>query len=202
MAKGAFVAEQLGKREVLLREARRLFYDRGIRAVGVDTVAAQSGVSKMTLYSHFGSKDGLIVACLTSVDDRYRLWLQEQVNQGGSTAEEQILGIFDALKQWFAKPTFRGCAFVNATVELADPEHPAREPILNHKHQMREWISGLAAEANLRDPEVVGSHILMLMEGAIITALLDHDPAAADRGKDLATYVIAAHSRTSYNGDT
>ncbi len=163
--------------------------------MGVDTVAAQSGVSKMTLYSYFGSKDGLIVACLESIDDRYRLWLQEQVSEGATTSEEQILGIFDALRDWFTRPTFRGCAFVNATVELADPEHPARGPILNHKHQMRHWITGLAAEAELTDPPAVGSHILMLMEGAIITALLDQDPTAADRGKELARYVIAAHSQ-------
>ncbi len=188
------MAEQPGKREALLGEARRLFYDRGIRAVGVDTVAAKSGVSKMTLYSYFGSKDGLIVACLESVDERYRLWLQKQVCEGTLTSEDQILGIFDALGEWFARPTFRGCAFVNATVELADPEHPARGPILNHKQEMRQWITGLAAEAGLTDPAAVGSHILMLMEGAMITALLDRDPSAADRGKELARYVIAAHS--------
>lgn len=157
-------------------------------------VAAKSGVSKMTLYSYFGSKDGLIVACLESVDDRYRVWLQEQVSAGGLAPEDQILGIFDALQAWFAKPTFRGCVFVNATVELADPEHPAHGPILNHKHHMRQWITGLAAEAKLRDPAAVGSHVLMLMEGAVITALIDQDATAAERGKELAGYVIAAHS--------
>lgn len=188
------MADQPTKRETLLREARRLFYSRGIRAVGVDMVAAESGVSKMTLYSHFGSKDRLVVACLESVDDRYRLWLQEQVSRDGLTSQEQILGIFDALERWFAKPTFRGCVFVNATVELADPEHPARDPILNHKHHMRRWIAGLAEEAQLRDPAAVGSHVLLLMEGAIITALIDQDPAAAQRGKELAGYVIAAHA--------
>jgi AcrR family transcriptional regulator len=188
------VAEHKGKREALLREARQLFYERGIRAVGVDTVAAESGVSKMTLYSYFGSKDGLIVACLDSVDERYRLWLQERVAEASITPAEQILGIFDALKAWFEKPTFRGCVFVNATVELADPEHPARGTILNHKHRMREWITGLATEAGLSDPAAVGAHVMLLMEGAIITALVDQDPTAADRGKDLARYVVAAHS--------
>ncbi len=188
------MAERQGKRETLLREARQLFYSRGIRAVGVDTVAAESGVSKMTLYSYFGSKDGLIVACLDSVDERYRVWLQGKVAEESITPVEQILGIFDALKDWFEKPTFRGCVFVNATVELADPEHPARRPILNHKHRMREWITGLATEAGLREPAAVGSHVMLLMEGAIITALVDEDPTAADRAKQLAGYVVAAHA--------
>ncbi|MGB3256670.1 MAG: TetR/AcrR family transcriptional regulator [Ornithinimicrobium sp.] len=185
---------QPAKREAVLREARRLFYRRGIRAVGVDTVAATSGVSKMTLYSYFGSKDRLIVACLESVDERYRLWLQKRVTAGGLTPQEQILGIFDALEEWFAKPTFRGCIFVNAAVELADPDHPASGPILNHKQHMRQWITGLAAEAELRDPAAVGSQVLMVMEGAVITALIDQDPAAAARGKELARYVITAHA--------
>ena len=136
---------------------------------------------KMTLYSYFGSKDGLIVACLDSVDERYRLWLERRVAEGSITPADQILGIFDALKEWFEKPTFRGCVFVNATVELADPEHPARRPILNHKHRMREWIADLAAEAGLSEPAVVGAHVMLLMEGAIITALVDEDPSAADR---------------------
>ena len=188
------MAERPGKRETLLREARKLFYDRGIRAVGVDTVAAESGVSKMTLYSYFGSKDGLIVACLDSVDERYRLWVERRVAEGSITPADQILGIFDALKEWFEKPTFRGCVFVNATVELADPEHPARRPILNHKHRMREWIADLAAEAGLSEPAVVGAHVMLLMEGAIITALVDEDPSAADRAKEVAGFVVAAHS--------
>lgn len=162
--------------------------------MGVDTVAATSGVSKMTLYSYFGSKDRLIVACLESVDERYRLWLQKRVTAGGLTPQEQILGIFDALEEWFAKPTFRGCIFVNAAVELADPDHPASGPILNHKQHMRQWITGLAAEAELRDPAAVGSQVLMVMEGAVITALIDQDPAAAARGKELARYVITAHA--------
>lgn len=182
------------KREAIVDKARSLFYTRGIRAVGVDTIVAESGVAKMTLYAHFKSKDELIVACLDSVDERYRRWLRREVAAGADDPAGQILGIFDALQEWFETPNFRGCAFVNATIELADPDHPARAAVVNHKQRTREWITELAVEARLHDPDAVGSQILLLMEGAIITALVDRDASAAGRAKSVAEHLVAAHT--------
>ncbi len=179
-----------GKRQQILAEATRLFYRRGVRAVGVDTIAEETGVSKMTLYHHFRSKDELIVACLDAIDARYRRWLDDEVRASRTDPTERLLGIFDALKDWFADPEFRGCAFVNATVELADPAHPAREAVLAHKHRTRAWIADLATDAGLPDPDEVAHQIMLLMEGAIASAVVDGDPAAANLARSMAERLI------------
>ncbi|RNL54337.1 TetR/AcrR family transcriptional regulator [Arthrobacter oryzae] len=186
---------RLSKREHILKVARNLFYDEGVRAVGVDRIVAESGVAKMTLYSHFGSKDELVVECLQSVDERYRAWLKGEVN-AASTGDpvEDILSIFDALFEWFNKPKFHGCAFVNAVVEVGSTNASVRTATLNHKHRMREWITSLAAIAGLSEPEVVGAKILLLMEGAIITALVDNEASSAKIARQLAFDVVCAHS--------
>src|SRR5437762_13061560 len=104
-------------RERILKTADRLFYRRGIRAVGVDTIAAEIGISKRTLYNYFPSKDALIVAYLSR-----RLRPTESADVPPA---EQILGDFDRLERAFARPGFRGCPFVNAVAELGEPTHAA-----------------------------------------------------------------------------
>jgi len=180
------------KREAVLSEARKLFYERGIRAVGVDSISASSGVAKMTLYSHFGSKDELIAACLESVDDKYLKWLEGKVVDQSSEPGEQLLAIFDALEGWFENPRFRGCAFVNAAIELPDLEHPGRAAIHNHKTRMREWISELAKAAGAAEPDQIGAQILLLMEGAIISAAVERDPQSAHNAKVIAGHLLVA----------
>ncbi len=182
------------KRDLIVKEASRLFYERGT-GLGVDTLIDEIGVAKMTLYKHFPTKDDLIVACLRFVDARYRDRLHGGL-AAGSSATERVLGIFDSLRDWFATPSFRGCAFVNATVELADPQHPAHAAVLEHKISTREWVAELLAECGLTDPQFVARQIVQLMEGAITTALLEHDPTAADVARASAAQVLAASDGT------
>ena len=115
--------------ERILETADRLFYQRGIRAIGVDTVADEVGISKRTLYNHFPSKDALITAYLSR-----RLRPNEF-----SDAEpaEQILSAFDRLERSFASKGFRGCPFVNAVTELGEPAHPANGIAVAFKEQRR-----------------------------------------------------------------
>src|SRR3954470_15445085 len=112
-------------KERILKTADRLFYVRGIRAVGVDTIAAEIGISKRTLYNYFPSKDALIVAYLTR-----RLTPTETTEQPPA---EQILGDFDRLERAFAAAGFRGCAFVNAVAELGKPAHAAHKLAVAYK---------------------------------------------------------------------
>src|SRR5271168_2947929 len=110
-------AEKPDMKERILQTADRLFYGQGIRAMGVDTIAAEIGISKRTLYNHFPSKNALIVAYLQR---RLRL-----VPTSTKPPAQQILGEFERLERTFAAEGFRGCAFVNAVAELKDPKHPA-----------------------------------------------------------------------------
>src|SRR5690625_1040197 len=135
------------KRDLIVEEASRLFYQRGT-GIGVDTLVDEIGVAKMTLYKHFPTKDDLIIACLRFVDARYRDRLRGGL-AAKSSATEKVLGIFDSLRDWFGTPSFRGCAFVNATVELADPEHLAHEAVLEHKASTREWVTEQIGRAHV-----------------------------------------------------
>lgn len=180
------------KRDLIVEEASKLFYQRGT-GLGVDTLIDEIGVAKMTLYKHFPTKDALIVECLRFVDARYRDRLRNGHPVAGSPPEK-VLGIFDSLRDWFATPNFRGCAFVNATVELADPQHPAHQAVLEHKTSTREWVAELLTECGVDDPPFVARQIVQLMEGAITTALLEHDPTAADVARASAAQVLTANS--------
>ena len=113
----------------ILETADRLFYGQGIRAMGVDTIAAEIGISKRTLYNHFPSKDALIVAYLQR---RLRL-----IPTSTKPPAQQILDDFDRLERAFANEGFRGCAFVNAVAELKDPKHAANEIALAFKDTYR-----------------------------------------------------------------
>ena len=186
---------QPNKRDLIVKEASKLLYERGTR-LGVDTLIDEIGVAKMTLYKHFPTKDDLIVACLHYVSERYRDRLRGGLAAEASAADK-VLGIFDSLRDWFATPNFRGCAFVNATVELADPEHPAREAVIEHKTSTRDWVAELVTECGVADPPFVARQIVQLMEGAITTAMVEQDPAAADVARASAAQVLSANSTTA-----
>jgi AcrR family transcriptional regulator len=181
---------QAGARDRIVSVATRLFYKHGIRAVGVDLVIAESGVAKTTLYKHFRSKDELIAECLHRLDDRYFRWFEQEVDTRSGDPHGRLAALFDVLDDWFQRPDFRGCAFINASVELADPEHPARGAIANHKRRSRALIERLAREAGHAHPRTVSDHLMLLMEGAIITALVEGDWQAARRAGDAATKLL------------
>lgn len=181
------------KRDQIVREASRIFYQRGT-GVGVDTVVEEVGVAKMTLYKHFPTKAELIVACLEYMDQRYMARLRSGLD-GIQKPEQKILAIFDGLKQWFDAPNFRGCAFANATVELADLDHPAREAILSHKRRTRVWIEKLVNDCKIVDSEIVARQLALMMEGAIATALIEGDSKAADVAKHSASQILRSAKR-------
>lgn len=157
-------------RERVLRTAADLFYRHGVRNVGVDQIVAASGVAKMSLYKHFPSKDALIHAWLRRRDETWRSWLERRALEAGPDPESRILGVFDALEEWFAEPGFRGCAFVNAAVELAEPGHPATAVSVEHQRALLGFLRGLAREAGVARPEMLARQLLLLVEGAIVLA--------------------------------
>src|SRR3977135_2739297 len=131
--------------ERILAAADRLFYAQGIRTVGVDTVAAEAGVSKRTLYNYYPSKDALIAAYLTG---RFR-----HVAPADAPARDQILGYFDYLERMIADGSFRGCPYVNAVTELGDARHPAAAIALQFKEQRRLWFRALLERLGAQDSE-------------------------------------------------
>ena len=170
--------------ERILDTAGRLFYGQGIRAVGVDTIAAEIGISKRTLYNYFPSKDELIVAYLS------RHFIQAKASD--RPLLEQILRYFDWLERWFATDTFRGCPFVNAVAELGDPTHPGAKMAVAFKEQRRLWLRDALAQLNVADPDGLATQVAILVEGAIIAALIRGDPGMAGAAKAAALVLLTA----------
>lgn len=179
-------------RDRIIDTATRLFYYRGIPATGVDTISDSAHVAKMSLYRHFRSKDQLILECLQRLDTRYHNWFVEQVRQRADDPAQALLSVFDVLDEWFNSPHFRGCAFINATVELADPAHPAHAPVLAHKRRNREYLAELARRAGIGDVAAFSRQLMLLVEGSIITALVQRDFDAAKDAKRVAQALLEA----------
>jgi AcrR family transcriptional regulator len=171
-------------RERILAAADRLFYGQGIRAVGVDTVAAKAGISKRTLYNHFPTKGDLIAAYLSR--------RSAPLPASGDPPGAQILAAFDRLERMFAGADFRGCPFVNAVSELGAPRHPVRKLALRFKEQRRTWFRALLVELGVSDPEGLATQLHLLSEGAIAAALVRGDPGVARSAKDAARTLLVA----------
>jgi len=179
-------------RQRILDTADRLFYAEGIRAVGIDRVIAEAGVAKATLYAHFPSKDDLILAVLYHRESAVVAFFAEATARHRKRAKDPLRAFFAALKEWFASTGFRGCAFQNAAVELADPDHPGTAFVRGHKGRFHETLAGLVREAVGPAGEAVTPAVAVLVEGAIVTALIDRSPAAADVARDAAARLLAS----------
>jgi AcrR family transcriptional regulator len=160
--------ERSPARQRILDAAFELFAREGINSVGVDTIAAHSGSSKMTLYRHFKSKDALVLAFL---DRREAVWTKEWLEawlarvHGGP--EDKLLAIFDAYDDWFRRGDFEGCSFINTLLEARQTEVLWRASA-QHLANIRLIVERLAREAGLADVERFGRAWHVLMKGAII----------------------------------
>ena len=177
-------SDKTAMQERILETADRLFYGQGIRAVGVDTVAAEIGISKRTLYNYFPSKDDLIVAYLSR-----RL---QPAAPSDLPPLQQLLGNFDRLERTFASGVFRGCPFVNAVAELKEPAHAANKIAFAFKEQRRTWFRDLLVRLGVDDADTLALQLQLLVDGAIAAALVRGDPKVAGTARRAACVLLAA----------
>lgn len=168
----------------LVRAATELFYRDGT-GVGVNDIADRAAVSKLTIYRHFGSKEGLLEAVLRQRSDRVIAWLRAATDQPHDP-RERALAVFDALRGWYAEQRFRGCAIVNAAVQDPAPEGRARRIAPEHLGRLRDLLTTLATEAGAANPALAGRQLLILLEGATVVAALTADADAATDARELA----------------
>lgn len=176
-------------RDRILGTAFRLFYARGLRSVGVDTIIAESGVAKATFYKHFPAKDELIVAYLDKVDDVWTGQLRAAADAAGSAPADQLVGLFDALGSACRRDGYRGCAFINAAAEAA-PGTAVHNRTIAHKQAVLAWIRGLAADAGAARPEQLARALTLLLDGGLASGALDADPDAADVARTTAARLV------------
>lgn len=181
--------------ERILKVADKLFYQDGIRAVGIDRLIAESGVAKASFYRAFPSKDDLVAAWIDMRDRQWRTWLQDTIDQLAPRAQDKPLAVFDALEARFRQTTFRGCAFINTIAELARLDHPGALAARRHKESVRTLLASLLNDAGYKDHETLATFFLQLIDGAVVTAAREGKPDAALRAKQLAELILATRPR-------
>jgi AcrR family transcriptional regulator len=178
-------------RDRILDTAFRLFYARGLRAVGVDTIIAESGVAKATFYRHFPAKDDLILAYLDRVDSVWTGQLQAAAHAAGPEPADQLVGLFDALTTACHRPGYRGCAFINAAAETA-PGTPVHERTVAHKQAVLTWVRDLAQRAGAPDPDQLARALTLLLDGGLASGALDADAASPITARASASVLVRA----------
>lgn len=167
------------KRDHLMATAWRLFYRDGLRVVGIDTILAEAGVAKMTLYNHFASKEELIIAILEKRDLEFRASLMAHIESAGADPTRRLLAVFDWLEAWFASEGFKGCVFIRAVSEYPDPDHPIHQTAWRHKIAVKAALADLCTAADARDPAALAETLSLLIDGAIVTAHATQSTAPA-----------------------
>jgi AcrR family transcriptional regulator len=144
----------------------------------------------MSLYKHFPSKDDLILAVLKYREESMLGFFRSAMERHGKRAKNSLRAFFAALKDFFEAPGFRGCPFQNAAVELADPTHPGTEFAREHKQRFSAFLRGLVEEAVGKAAAKVAPAVNILVEGAIVTAVIQGNPDAADVARDAALKLV------------
>ena len=190
-AEPATTARPSAARERILETAFALFYARGIRAVGVDLIIAESGVAKATFYKHFPSKDDLVVAYLDKVDGVWSGQLRDAAQAAGPDPAGQLVGMFDALSNACRREGYRGCAFLNAAAE-SQPGTVVHDRTVAHKTAVRAWVRTLAERAGAPDPASLARSLTLLLDGGLASGSLDADPDAPAVAKASARALVDA----------
>ena len=186
----AHTAPSSPKRDHLMATAWRLFYRDGYRAVGIDTLLAEAGVAKMTLYNHFSSKDELIIAVLEKRDCELRASIAAQVEATTGSPADKLLAVFDWLETWFGSADFNGCAFIRALSEYPDIAHPIHQTAWRHKVAMQGALTQLCANAGAHDPAALANTLSLLIDGAIVAAQATGSSAPARTARETATALL------------
>jgi len=167
-------------RDRLIEAATRLFCRYGINSVGVDAIVEAAGTSKTTLYKTFGSKEGLVEAVLDREGRIWREWFVAEIDGPGGSAAERLARIGPALRQWFSRDDYYGCPFINAVGESDKSDDRMRSLAIAHKKVVIERLARLCAEAGHREPMQLAHTLGLIIDGAIVAALVTRDAAVAD----------------------
>jgi AcrR family transcriptional regulator len=167
-----------GARERMIRAAYELFSQHGVSAIGVERIITAAGVHKTSLYKHFGSKEGLVVAVLARRDEVWtQRWLRA-VAQAGDSPVERLLAIFDAFDEWFRRDDFESCLFINTLAESHDRRTPVGKAAAAGLARVRALLLELTDELGVADPEALAVQVQILMSGAIVQAAAGLEDAA------------------------
>ena len=185
---------KLRVRDRIMQTASDLFYCRGIRAVGVDTIASEAGTNKMSFYRSFASKDELVAEYLRAEEREGWQWWDKTVAEHAGNPRAQLEALFDVLVTNACQEGSRGCALANAAVEITEPDHPARPIVEQYKAEMRRRFRQLAHEMGAREPDSLGDALMLLWEGSYLTLLTLGRHGPVEGAAKAARALIAAYT--------
>lgn len=173
-------------RQRLIDAAKKLFYAEGVRAVGLERLLTDSGVGRASFYRHFASKDDLVVTMLREYEQNYRVWLAQQTEVWGGTP----LAVFDALIEYAEISDFRGCAFINAIAESAEPDKQIQQMTNQHKEEVANYLRSLLVTSGYPDDENLARQLLLLIDGASVAELYERTSRPARQAKAMAEALL------------
>ena len=165
--------------EKLLLAARRLFCRAGIHATGVTRILEEAGVARASLYTHYGSKENLLKAVFDTEANMWFRWFDRDLPGLNCSVRERILTLFDLLEKWFAKEDFFGCVFINAVAEHEKDSAWVRDVAGAYRDQIIDRLRALVVESGAVDSDMVTQKLGLIIEGAIITAMVTQNSQAA-----------------------
>lgn len=177
-------------REHILGVASDLFSSRGINATSVDTIVAEAGIAKVTLYKYFKSKEQLILEYLRQYDAK--LWgkLSERMGAQDTASKDKLTGLTNAVLDWIADPEFKGFAFVNASVEFPESESPVHRSSVEFASTLRNTLASMARDAGIQGAEALALQLSMVIEGTAITENMQRGSGAVAHAKELVNILI------------
>lgn len=178
-AKEAGTTSPVSVRDRILDTAADLFYQEGVRAVGVDLVVERSGVAKTSLYRHFTTKDELVAAVLERDDADYWIVWDKTATRHRNAPKDELKAHLQWIARDIAAPKYRGCPFINVATEFPAPDHPARAVALRHKAELRRRLGTLAKQIGVTKPDNLASQIALLIDGAYVCGQLVKETAQA-----------------------
>jgi AcrR family transcriptional regulator len=174
----------------ILEAAYELFSRHGIHGVGIDRIIAEAPVAKATLYHHFASKEDLACAFLELRERRWTIeWLQAETERLAARQRDRALTVFDVLGEWFSRPDFEGCSFINTLLEVSDRADVVHRAAVRHLEVIRMIMQRYAEQAGVADPAETAYHLQVLMMGAIVSARRG-DVGAAQRARAVAAALL------------
>ncbi len=177
------------RRKLLVETASRLFNEHGYHATGIDKILAESGVSKATLYKHFSSKDDLILEVLRQRHDQFYSRLQARLEAASSEAQPALVA-FDALEEWFQSSDFFGCYFIKAGTEYGHEDNPIHQYASWHKESLRALLVKFLMDVGESEKENYAEELILLMDGAIVSAHVRDRKNAAQTAKAMAKKIL------------
>ena len=194
-------ASREAPRDRLLAAAAQLFHESGIQATGVDSLIEAAGVAKATFYRHFPSKEDLVVAWLKDERTNWFTDVRRVAEDRATSPADVIPLVFEATSDWFQADGFRSCPYLNAAVEITDPDHPALGVVRKFLSFVEDQLTELAAAAGLPEPAAVGRQLQILLAGALSQALARHSPTPFETAGAAAVRLVESAQRDPRTGD-